>query len=83
MNEWTNSAGYEVVHRDLVGEASDLDERLRGLGSVSYIWVPRRKRLTPNSIQTHNLYFCYYIIIFSSHSLIACCMANTFMLSVT
>ena len=40
-NDWTNAAGYEVANRDLIHEASDLDDRLREEGDVSYIWIPR------------------------------------------
>ncbi|KHO01408.1 ribonuclease H1 [Metarhizium album ARSEF 1941] len=40
-NGWINAAGYEVANRDLIEEASDLDDRLKELGTVSYIWIPR------------------------------------------
>ncbi|KAF2666075.1 ribonuclease H1 [Microthyrium microscopicum] len=40
-NGWCNSRGYEVCNRDLIEEASDLDDRLNELGDVEYIWVPR------------------------------------------
>ncbi|KAI0906556.1 ribonuclease H-like domain-containing protein [Ustulina deusta] len=40
-NGWVNSSGYEVANRDLIEEASDLDDRLQELGSVDYIWIPR------------------------------------------
>ncbi|KAI0142219.1 ribonuclease H-like domain-containing protein [Xylariaceae sp. FL1272] len=40
-NGWVNSAGYEVANRDLIQEASDLDDRLKELGSVRYEWIPR------------------------------------------
>lgn len=40
-NGWVNSAGNEVANRDLIQRASDLDDRVAELGSVSYIWVPR------------------------------------------
>lgn len=41
QNGWVNSAGNEVANRDLIERASDLDDRVTDLGSVSYIWVPR------------------------------------------
>ncbi|OAQ57389.1 ribonuclease H1 [Pochonia chlamydosporia 170] len=40
-NGWINVAGNEVANRDLLEEASDLDDRLRELGYVDYIWIPR------------------------------------------
>jgi len=40
-NGWVNSAGSEVANRDLIEEASDLDDRVRDLGRVEYIWIPR------------------------------------------
>lgn len=35
---WKNAKGYEVANRDLIEEASDLDDRLKALGVVTYIW---------------------------------------------
>ncbi|PQE32176.1 ribonuclease H1 protein [Rutstroemia sp. NJR-2017a WRK4] len=32
QNDWKNSRGFEVVNRDLIEEANDLDDRLRELG---------------------------------------------------
>lgn len=40
-NGWVNSAGNEVANRDLIEEASDLDDKVKDLGAVRYIWVPR------------------------------------------
>ncbi|KAA8652366.1 hypothetical protein EYZ11_006473 [Aspergillus tanneri] len=42
-NGWTNAAGNEVANRDLLEEASDLDDRLDEVGDVKYIWIPREK----------------------------------------
>lgn len=42
-NGWINCSGSEVVNRDLLEEASDLDDRLREKGKVKYIWIPREK----------------------------------------
>jgi ribonuclease HI len=40
-NGWMNAAGNPVANQDLIREASDLDVDLRGLGSVTYTWIPR------------------------------------------
>jgi len=40
-NGWINAAGNEVANRDLIEEASDLDDRLKEKGDVEYIWIPR------------------------------------------
>ncbi|KAI1356048.1 ribonuclease H-like domain-containing protein [Xylaria sp. FL0043] len=40
-NGWRNAAGYEVANRDLIERASDLDDKVKELGSVDYIWIPR------------------------------------------
>ncbi|KAJ6110434.1 hypothetical protein N7486_002669 [Penicillium sp. IBT 16267x] len=42
-NGWINSAGNEVANRDLLEEASDLDDRLKEEGDVDYIWIPREE----------------------------------------
>ncbi|OAA49394.1 pyridoxine kinase [Metarhizium rileyi] len=36
-NGWTNAAGFEVANRDLIEEASDLDDRLKEEGDVEYV----------------------------------------------
>jgi ribonuclease HI len=41
QNGWKNSRGVEVVNRDLIEEANDLDGRLRDLGKLKYKWIPR------------------------------------------
>ncbi|KAI3336971.1 ribonuclease H1 [Xylariaceae sp. AK1471] len=41
INGWINSAGDEVANRDLIQRASKLNDDVKKLGSVSYIWVPR------------------------------------------
>ncbi|KAI0431403.1 ribonuclease H-like domain-containing protein [Xylaria sp. FL1042] len=41
QNEWRNSAGNEIVNRDLIEQAADLDDQVRRVGSVDYIWIPR------------------------------------------
>ena len=40
-NGWLNSRGSPVANRDLIQEASNLDDAVRGLGDVEYVWVPR------------------------------------------
>ncbi|KAL2809376.1 ribonuclease H-like domain-containing protein [Aspergillus granulosus] len=42
-NGWTNSEGNEVANRDLIEEASDLDDQLNEKGDVQYIWIPREE----------------------------------------
>lgn len=42
-NGWTNAAGNEVANRDLIEEASALDDRLKEEGDVEYIWIPREE----------------------------------------
>ncbi|KAL2864002.1 ribonuclease H-like protein [Aspergillus lucknowensis] len=41
QNDWTNAAGREVVNRDLIEEASDLDDDLNAVGRVRFIYIPR------------------------------------------
>ncbi len=40
-NGFINSTGYEVVNRDLIEEAYDLDEKVANEGCVNIIWIPR------------------------------------------
>ncbi|KAJ5949960.1 ribonuclease H1 [Penicillium verhagenii] len=49
-NGWVNSAGNEVANRDLLEEASDLDDRLNEQGDVQYIWIPREKNKYADSL---------------------------------
>ncbi|OGM42553.1 ribonuclease H1 [Aspergillus bombycis] len=42
-NGWTNAAGNDVVNRDLLEKASDLDDRLKEEGDVDYVWISREK----------------------------------------
>lgn len=42
-NGWINAAGSEVVNRDLLEEASDLDDKLKEVGDVDYVWISREK----------------------------------------
>lgn len=41
QNRWTNSQGEAVANRDLIEEASSLNDRLAELGDVKYVWIPR------------------------------------------
>ncbi|KAF2103659.1 ribonuclease H-like protein, partial [Rhizodiscina lignyota] len=38
-NDWTTAAGYEVANRDLIEEASDLDDKVMEIGTVRYTWI--------------------------------------------
>ena len=40
-NGWLSSSGIPVANQDLMKEASKLDDAVRALGDVEYIWVPR------------------------------------------
>lgn len=40
-NGWVNARGFEVVNRNLIQKACNLEERLNDLGNVRFIWVPR------------------------------------------
>ncbi|KAI1654461.1 ribonuclease H-like domain-containing protein [Daldinia decipiens] len=40
-NGWINAKGDEVANRDLIEEASDLDDRVKELGTVDYLYIPR------------------------------------------
>jgi ribonuclease HI len=40
-NGWTNAMGNEVVNRDLIERASDLDDDVKRLGDVDYKWIAR------------------------------------------
>lgn len=40
-NGWVNAAGFQVANRDLIQEASDLDDELKEEGDVRYVWIPR------------------------------------------
>lgn len=42
-NGWINAAGNEVANRDLIQEASHLDNRLKEVGDVEYIWISREE----------------------------------------
>jgi len=43
QNGWVNAAGREVANRELIQEASDLDDELKERGDVSYVWIPRHE----------------------------------------
>lgn len=42
-NAWVNAAGLEVANRDSIQFASDLDDRVKELGDVEYVWVLREE----------------------------------------
>ncbi|KAI1426113.1 ribonuclease H-like domain-containing protein [Xylaria sp. FL1777] len=41
QNGWINCAGREVSNRDLIERAAELNDKVKNLGSVKYIWIPR------------------------------------------
>lgn len=45
QNGWTNSRGVEVANRDLIAKASELDDLVRAVGRVDYMWIPRSQNL--------------------------------------
>ena len=40
-NGWVNAAGNQVANRDLIEQASDLEDEVKELGTVDYVWIPR------------------------------------------
>jgi ribonuclease HI len=42
-NDWTNAAGNKVANQDLIERVSELDDRLKEEGDVSYIWIPKEQ----------------------------------------
>ncbi|KAI1204223.1 ribonuclease H-like domain-containing protein [Annulohypoxylon truncatum] len=42
-NGWRNARGGPVVNRDMIEEASDLDDRIKELGIVKYVYIPREQ----------------------------------------
>ncbi|KAJ5391670.1 ribonuclease H-like domain-containing protein [Penicillium cosmopolitanum] len=61
-NGWVNYAGHDVANRDLLEQASDLDQRLRAEGDVQFLWIPREKngiadRLCNEAMDEQD---CYY-----------------------
>ena len=40
-NGWLNARGNPVANLDLIQEASNLDDAVRNLGNVEYVWIPR------------------------------------------
>ena len=40
-NGWLNSRGNPVANLDLIQKASNLDDAVRDLGDVEYVWIPR------------------------------------------
>jgi len=54
-NGWINAAGNEVANRDLIQEASDLDDRVAEVGDVEYIWIPREENQFADELCNDNL----------------------------
>ena len=40
-NGWINAAGNQVANKDLIEKASELDDKVKELGTVDYVWIPR------------------------------------------
>ncbi|RYP47536.1 hypothetical protein DL768_006413 [Monosporascus sp. mg162] len=49
-NGWVNSSGYDVANRDLIQRASELDDEVKELGEVEYIWIPREENTTADEL---------------------------------
>lgn len=54
-NGWINYAGRDVANRDLLEEASDLDDRLREEGEVEYLWIPREENKIADRLCNENM----------------------------
>jgi ribonuclease HI len=54
-NGWINAADNEVANRDLIEEASSLDDILKREGQVEYIWIPREKNHYADSLCNMNM----------------------------
>ncbi|KAJ6024660.1 hypothetical protein N7540_005457 [Penicillium herquei] len=55
-NGWINSRGTEVVNRDLIEKASQLDDQVKELGEVEYVWIPREDNETADKLCREILY---------------------------
>ncbi|KAK8086726.1 ribonuclease H-like domain-containing protein [Apiospora phragmitis] len=51
-NGWLNARGREVANRDLIEQASMLDDQVRELGSLRYVWIPRTRTSLLTDIAT-------------------------------
>ena len=49
-NGWLNSRGSPVANGDLIQEASNLDEAVRELGDVEYVWIPRSQNAEADEV---------------------------------
>lgn len=54
-NGWINAAGNEVANRDLIQEASHLDDRLKEEGDVEYIWISREENQLADRLCNENM----------------------------
>lgn len=48
-SDWINSAGNEVANRDLIEEASSLDDKVKEIGDVIYKFFPREQNQDADS----------------------------------
>ncbi len=42
-NGWKNSMGRAIADSDLIQEAGRLNDMLRELGKLEYVWIPRNE----------------------------------------
>lgn len=54
-NGWINCIGNPVANQDLLKRASDLDDRLREMGRVKYVWIPREKNDIADGLCNKNM----------------------------
>ncbi|KAJ5744577.1 hypothetical protein N7533_009447 [Penicillium manginii] len=54
-NGWQNYAKRDVVNRDLMEEAWDLNGRLRDEGRVEYVWIPREENVYADNLCNKNM----------------------------
>lgn len=54
-NGWVNYAGRSVANRDLLEEASDLDDTLKEEGEVEYLWIPREDNKIADRLCNENM----------------------------
>lgn len=54
-NGWRNARGFEVSNRDLIERVSRLDDLVRDLGSVRYVWIPREENKVADELCNQRL----------------------------
>ncbi|KAJ5715278.1 uncharacterized protein N7483_012459 [Penicillium malachiteum] len=56
QNGWINARGTEVSNRDLIEKASELDDQVKELGDVEYVWIPREENEAADELCREILY---------------------------